>query len=290
MTAHNKIVVITGGNAGIGFATAMGLAKQGATIVIICRNADRGNLALKAISDIAGASPRLLIADLSSQASIRELAVSLHEQLPRIDVLINNVGAAFAKREISIDGIEKTFATNHLAPFLLTNLILDLIRRASAGRIVNLTAGIPRFLLGPDFMENLQGERSYSQFPAYVLSKLGNVLFTYELTRRLHGTSITVNCVHPGPIATQFTQKAGGTLSVMARILRPIMKSPEVGARTPIYLAAAPEVAGITGGYFVNCKQRRTAAFTYDREIAEKHWEISEKLTSLNSSTTAKKR
>jgi NAD(P)-dependent dehydrogenase (short-subunit alcohol dehydrogenase family) len=290
MTRNNKIVVITGGSAGIGFATAMGLARQGATIVIICRDADRGNVALKAISEVAAASPRLLIADLSSQASIRDLAVSLHEQLPRIDVLINNAGAAFAKREFSVDGIEKTFATNHLAPFLLTNSILALIRQASAGRIVNLTTGIPRPLLGADFMENLQGERSYGQFSAYVLSKLGNVLFTYELARRLHGTNITVNCVHPGPTATQFTQKAGGALSVMARILRPIMKSPEAGARTPIYLAAAPEVAGITGGYFVNCKQRKTAGFTHDRELAAKHWEISEKLTSLNSSTPATKR
>lgn len=288
--AQNKIVVITGANAGIGFATAVGLAKQGATIAIICRNADRGNIALKAIADVAVASPRLFIADLSSQASIRELAASLHEQLPRIDVLINNAGAAFAKKEYTVDGIEKTFAINHLASFLLTILVLDLIRQSSEGRIVNLTSGILRILLGPDFMENLQGERTYSQFPAYMLSKVGNVLFTYELARRLHGTGITVNCVHPGPVETQFGQKAGGTLSVMSKIFRPIMKSPEVGARTPIYLAMAPEVAGITGGYFVNCKQKKTAAITYDRAIAEKHWEISEMLTSLNSGTRAKGR
>ena len=290
LTAQNKIVVITGANAGIGFATATGLAKQRATIVIICRDADRGNVALRAISEVAVVSPRLFIADLSSQASIRELAASLHQQLPRIDVLINNVGAAFAKKEYTVDGIEKTFAINHLAPFLLTNLTLDLIRQASEGRIVNLTAGILPILLGPKFLENLQGERTYRQFPAYMLSKVGNVLFTYELARRLDGTGITVNCVHPGPVATQFTQKAGGILSVMSRVLRPIMKSPEVGARTPIYLAMAPEVAGITGGYFVNCKQKRTAAITYDQAIAKKHWEISERLTSLNSGTTAKRR
>lgn len=290
MSAQDKIVVITGASAGIGFATAIGLARHGATIAIICRNTERGSAALKAISEVAAASPRLFIADLSSQASIRELAASLHEQLPRIDVLVNNVGAAFAKREYTVDGIERTLAINHLAPFLLTNLILDLIPQASGGRIVNLTAGIPGILLSPDFMENLQGERTYSQFSAYRMSKVGNMLFTYELARRLHGTGITVNCVHPGPVATQFTQKAGGTLSVMSRILRPIMKSPEVGARTPIYLAMAPEVAGITGGYFVNCKQKRTAGFTYDRAIAGKHWEISERLTSLNSATTAKAR
>src|SRR5579864_7326329 len=290
MTAQNKIVVITGANAGIGFATALGLAKQGATIVLVCRNSDRGNIAMKAFAEVAAATPRLFIADLSSQASIRELSTSLHEQLPRIDVLINNVGAAFAKREYTVDGIERTFAINHLAPFLLTNLILDLIHQAPEGRIVNLTAGIPGFLIAADFLENLQGEKTYSQFSAYRLSKVGNMLFTYELARRLHGTGITVNCVHPGPVATQFTKKAGGTLARMARVLRPVMKSPEAGARTPIYLATAPEVAGITGGYFVNCKPKRTAAITYDRAIAEKHWEISERLTSLNSATAAKRR
>ena len=244
---------------------------------------------MKAFAEVAAATPRLFIADLSSQASIRELSTSLHDQLPRIDVLINNVGAAFAKREYTVDGIERTFAINHLAPFLLTNLILDLIHQAPEGRIVNLTAGIPGFLIADDFLENLQGEKTYSQFSAYRLSKVGNMLFTYELARRLHGTGITVNCVHPGPVATQFTQKAGGFLSVMSRILRPIMKSPEAGARTPIYLATAPEVARITGGYFVNCKQKRTAGITHDRAIAAKHWEISEGLTSLNSGTTAKR-
>lgn len=286
---HNKIVAITGANAGIGFATALGLAKQGATIVLVCRNSDRGNIAMKAVAEAGAATPRLFIADLSSQASIRELSANLHEQLPRIDVLINNVGAAFARRECTVDGIEKTLATNHLAPFLLTNLILDLIHQAAEGRIVNLTAGIPGFLIPIDFLENIQGEKTYSQFSAYRLSKVGNMLFTYELARRLDGTDITVNCVHPGPVATEFTQKAGGFLSVMSRFLRPIMKSPEAGARTPIYLAAAPEVARITGGYFVNCKQKRTAAITYDRAIARKHWEISERLTSLNSGATPKR-
>jgi len=290
MTAQNKIVVITGANAGIGFASALGLAKQGASIVLVCRNSDRGNIALKAVAEVAAAPPRLFIADLSSQASIRDLAASLHEQLPRIDVLINNVGAAFAKKEYTVDGIEKTFALNHLAPFLLTNLTLDLIHQASEGRIVNLTAGIPGILISADFMENLQGERSYSQFSAYRLSKVGNMLFTYELARRLDGTRITVNCVHPGPVKTEFTQKAGGFLSVMSRILRPIMKSPEAGARTPIYLATAPEVARITGGYFVNCKQKKTAAITYNRAIAKKHWEVSERLTSRQSATTSKGR
>lgn len=284
MTAHGKIIAITGANTGIGFATAMGLAKQGAEIAIICRNADRGRNAMKAIGAIAtGSVPRLFIADLSSQASIRELSVRLHEQLPRLDVLINNAAAAFAKKEHTIDGIEKTFAVNHLAPFLLTNLVLDLIRKSPAGRIVNLTAGIPGSP-SADFLDNLQGQKKYNQFRAYRSSKVGNILFTYELARRLlRSTSITVNCLHPGPVETQFGQKAGGILSLMSKIFHLIMRSPEVGARTPIYLATSPKVEGVTGAYFVNCRQKKTAPITYDQAIAEKLWAISEKLTALNS-------
>jgi retinol dehydrogenase-14 len=278
MNMEGRIVVITGANAGIGFATATGLAKKGATVALICRNVERGGIALKAVAEVATAPPRLFIADLSSQAEIRDLCARLHGQLPRIDVLINNAGAAFAKRELTVDGLEKTFAVNHLAPFLLTNLVLDLIRRSSAGRIVNLTAGMP----GPaKLLENMQGEKSYGQFAAYRSSKIGNILFTYELARRLHGTVITVNCVHPGPVKTEFTRKAGGFLRNMSILLRFIMKSPEAGARGPIYLASANDVAGITGGYFVGCKQRRSTAMTYDRRLAAKHWEISERLTGL---------
>ena len=286
MTA-SKIVVITGANAGLGFATARGLARQGATIVLICRNADRGNIALKAVAEVATGAPRLLIADLSSQAEIWELSARLHEQLPRIDVLVNNVGAAFATKQYTADGIERTFALNHLAPFLLTNLVLDLVRNSPAGRIVNLTAGIPVPRRG--FLDNLQGEKSYGQFAAYRSSKIGNILFTYELARRLEGTGITVNCVHPGPVKTEFTQKAGGFLLKMSRILRLIMKSPDAGARGPIYLAASPEVAAITGGYFVTCKQKRSPAITYDRAIAAEHWAISEKLTALSAAGMAKR-
>jgi NAD(P)-dependent dehydrogenase (short-subunit alcohol dehydrogenase family) len=272
-----KIIVITGANAGIGFAAACGLAKRGARVVLVCRDADRGKAALADVGKVAVAAPSLFIADFARQSSVRDLARSLNAELPRIDVLVNNVGAAFSRRELTTDGIERTFAVNHLAPFLLTNLVLDLIRRSSAGRIVNLTAGIP--VSRASFLENLQGEKHYSQFNAYRSSKVSNILFTYELARRLEGTGITVNCVHPGPVRTEFTRKAGGMLSVMAKILWPIMRSPEAGARTPIYLAIDSGVAGVTGGYFVNCKQRKSARMTYDRTIAEKLWRISEELT-----------
>ena len=278
MSEQGKVVVITGANAGIGFATALGLAKQGAEICLVCRNADRGTAAMTAVAQVAATPPALFIADLSSQRSICELAATLHQRLSRLDVLINNAGAAFARREFTVDGIEKTFATNHLAPFRLTRLVLDLIRRSSGGRIVNLTAGIP--VRRASFLDNLQGEQHYGQFGAYRTSKVSNILFTYELARRLQGTGITVNCAHPGPVRTEFTQKAGGFLLRMSKLLRPIMRSPEVGARTPIFLAIDPAVATVTGGYFVNCRQRKSTAITYDRMIAEKLWEISERLTS----------
>jgi len=281
MKPVEKIIVVTGANAGIGFATACALARQGAGLVLVCRDPDRGKAALAAVGNLAVSPPRLLIADFARQSSVRELSRKLHEQLPRIDVLINNAGAAFARRELTTERIEKTFAVNHLAPFLLTNLVLDLIRRSPAGRIVNVTAGIP--VSRSSFWENLQGEKHYSQFNAYRSSKVGNILFTYELARRLEGTGITVNCVHPGPLRTEFARKAGGALSIMSKIFRPIMRSPEVGARTLIYLAVDPEVAATTGGYFVNCKQKKSAGITYDRTIAAKHWRISEELTRLRS-------
>jgi NAD(P)-dependent dehydrogenase (short-subunit alcohol dehydrogenase family) len=280
MKGGEKIIVVTGANAGIGFATACELARRGASLVLVCRDLERGKAALAAVGNLAVSPPSLFIADFALQSSVRELSRKLNEQLPRIDILINNAGAAFARRELTADGIEKTFAVNHLAPFLLTNLVLGLFRRSSAGRIVNVTAGIP--VSRSSFLENLQGEKHYSQFNAYRSSKVGNILFTYELARRLQGTGITVNCVHPGPVRTDFTRKAGGTLSLMSKIFRPIMRSPEVGARTLIYLATDPEVAAVTGGYFVNCKQKKSAGITYDRTIAEEHWRISEELTSIN--------
>jgi NAD(P)-dependent dehydrogenase (short-subunit alcohol dehydrogenase family) len=285
LKAQGKVIVITGANAGIGFTTAFGLAREGAQIVMVCRNADRGNVAMKAIAQVASTRPLLFIGDLSSRDSVYELSAALHDQLPRIDVLINNAGAAFAKRELTVDGIERTFATNHLGPFLLTNLVLDLIRNSSAGRIVNLTAGIP--VSRSSFFENLQGEKHYGQFSAYRSSKVGNILFTYELARRVEDSGITVNCVHPGPVRTDFTRKAGGALLFMSRILRPIMRSLDAGARGPIYLATDPDVAAVTGAYFVNCKQRKSPGMTYDRFIAERHWRISEELTLLNAGAKA---
>lgn len=233
---------------------------------------------MTAVAAVASMPPSLFVADFASQASIRDLAAALHERLPRIDVLINNAGAAFATRQLTADGIEKTFAVNHLAPFLLTSLVLDLLRRSPAGRIINVTAGIP--VSRSSFLDNLQGEKRYRQFSAYRTSKISNILFTYELARRLEGSRITVNCVHPGPVRTDFTRKAGGSLALMAKILWPLMRTPEAAARSLIDLAVDSGSAPVTGGYFVNGRKRKSAAITYDRAIANKLWTISEQLTS----------
>jgi NAD(P)-dependent dehydrogenase (short-subunit alcohol dehydrogenase family) len=238
-------VVITGGNAGIEFTTALELVKQLAQVCLVCRNADRGRAAMKAVAHVASRPPLLFVADLSSQRDTRVLAADLHERLHCVDVLINNAGAAFATRELTVDGIARTFATNHLAPFLLTDLVLDLLRKSTQGRVVTLTAGVPVRPAG--FLANLQGERGYGQFSAYRTSKVSNILFTYELARRLDGTRITANCVHPGPVRTEFTRKAGGTLLRLSKVLRLIMRSPEVGARGPVLLAGDSSVSSTTG-------------------------------------------
>lgn len=277
MQARAKTIVITGANAGIGFETSVALAKQGARICMVCRDVDRGRAALERVASVASEPPTLFLADLSSQRAVRELAAALCTQLSTIDVLVNNAGAAFASREVTRDGIERTFATNHLAPFLLTNLLLEPLRKAPQGRIVNLTAGIPVRRAG--FLENLQGETHYSQFKAYRTSKNCNILFTYELARRLGGTPLTVNCVHPGPVRTDFTTKAGGTLLRLSRILRFIMRSPAAGARGPVFLASDASVARVTGQYFVGTKPRKSGALTYDRDVAARLWEISARLT-----------
>ena len=287
MDTREKIIAITGASSGIGLATATGLAARGAAVVMISRDAERGKAALSTVSRAAtGQSPRLLIADLSSQSSVRRLASDLHDVFPRIDVLINDAGAAFARRELTVDRIERTLAVNYLAPFLLTNLLLDLIRKSPEGRIVNVTVGFPG-ALGAKFLGNLQGERKYSQISAYRHTKLALIIFTYELARRLSGTGITVNCFHPGAIATKFGEKAGGGMYVLSKVVAPFSKPPDVGARMPIYLASSSDVAGVTGAYFErrvlgfagNYKQKRTERVTYDRSVAEKLWRISEQLT-----------
>ena len=197
----DKTVIITGASSGIGLATARELARQGAMVALVCRDAERAEAARKEVAAVAaGRAPTVFLADLSSQREIRRLAAEIKENHAQIDVLINNAGAVFARRELSVDGIEKTFAVNHLAPFLLTSLLLDKIRAAGQGRII--TVGSESYSSALDF-DNLQSEKKHQFLFAYFRSKLENILFTFELSRRLAGTGVTVNCLCPGPTRTR---------------------------------------------------------------------------------------
>ena len=278
---QNTIVLITGASSGLGLETARQLASRGAAIIMISRDPERGRLAEHRVSDIAtGHPPTLLLADLSSQNSVRALAAQVRSLFPHIDVLINNAGAVFSRRQLTVDGIEQTFALNHLAPFLLTQLLFDLVCAAPSGRVINISSEIHSASL--DF-DNLQGEKNYNFLEAYNRSKLENILFTYELARRSGGSGVTVNSVSPGPTRTHF----GDNLRGLPRLFPLFMKNipflfvePEVGARGPVYLASSPDVAGLSGRFFLREREIPSKPVTYNEAIARRLWEISEQLTS----------
>jgi retinol dehydrogenase 12 len=281
MDMDQKKVVITGANSGVGFVAAQELAKRGAAIVMVCRDATRGETARGQIAEVAtGPDPELLLADLSSQAHIHALARELRVGHDHIDVLLNNAGGVFAKRELTGDGIEKTFATNHLAPFLLTNLVLDLLGAAPSARVVTVATEIYAGKL--DF-GNLQSERKHQFFQAYRHTKLCNVLFAFELARRLEGTSVTSNAVSPGPSKTSFGDNITGGIGVLLRMMKstPRFGSAEEGARTLVYAAADPSLEGVTGKFFFKEREKHTKPVTHDREIAQRLWAISEQLCAL---------
>ena len=279
MRMDDKTVLITGANSGVGFATASRLAEAGASIVMICRSSERGDVARQKISRVAtGKPPALLLCDLSSQDSIHKLADEIHNRYSRIDVLINNAGGIFDHRQLTDDGIEKTFATNHLAPFLLTNLLLDLVKAGAAGRIVTVSSESHS---GSLEFDNLQGERRYNFFGAYNRSKLCNILFTYELARRLQGTNATANCLSPGPTATPFGSDMEGFPALFLKAIKKIpflIRPVEKGAETLIYIASSPELEGTSGRFFLRCHEARSKKITYDIHAASVLWSISERM------------
>jgi NAD(P)-dependent dehydrogenase (short-subunit alcohol dehydrogenase family) len=275
--SNTKTVLITGASSGIGLATSRQLAAGGAHVVMVSRDPARGATARDEVASVAtGPEPNFLTTDLSSQASIRALAVVLHDRVGSIDVLINNAGTASGRRELTVDGLERTFAVNHLAPFLLTQLVLDLLVAAPAARVVNTVSETHSGRL--DF-GNLQGERRYSFFSAYARSKAANILFTYELARRLEGTAVTANCFTPGPTASDFGRGMGGVIGIMGGLMRLVGRPAEESARTAVYLATSPEMEGLTGQYFFHGKTALSKPITYDAIVAAQLWSVSESLT-----------
>ena len=281
MTAamQGRTCLVTGANAGIGKAAAIGLARQGARVVLLCRSEARGSAAMAEIERRSGSgSLDLLVADLASQRQIRNVAKEYLRRFDRLDVLVNNAAVlARPERDLNEDGFEITFAVNHLAPFLLTRLLLDRIKACAPSRIVTVASGAHR-KAELDF-EDLQNESDYSPIAAYSRSKLANVYFTYELARRLEGTGVTANCLHPGVVSTALFRDLAPWLRAVVWLARPFLLKPESGADTAVYLASAPEVEDVTGQYFEKREQVRSSPVSYDGQIALRLWEVSEALT-----------
>jgi retinol dehydrogenase 14 len=276
-----KSVLITGATSGIGRATALGLARMGANLAIIGRDRVRTEDAAREIRNADGARLELFIADLSSLAEVRDVADEVLQTLPRIHVLINNVGGYFDTRHLTADGLERTFALNHLAPFLLTNLLLEKLKQNASARVVTVSSNAQA--TGRIDFSDLQGERSYSGARAYSQSKLANVLFSYELARRLKGTPVTANALHPGLVSTSFGAEDPATVQkIFIPFLRLFMKSPIRGAATSIHLASAPELEQVTGRYFANSHPKKSSEQSYDRALAVRLWQVSADLVGLS--------
>lgn len=279
---QNKTILITGATAGIGLETAKTLAKRGANIYIVARNADK---AKKAIEEIKAFSRNnnidFFVADLSSQTEVRRLAAEIKNKIAKLDVLINNAGATFQYLTYSVDNIEMTFATNHLSYFLLTNLLLDLMKSSAPSRIINIASG--SHYKGRIDFNDLYMKQSYQGLKAYERSKLCNVLYTLELAERLKGTGITVNALHPGRVKTDIGGKNSGLLFKFGwAIFKLISGIPvEKGAETSIYLATSDEVKNISGKYFDECKIKEHSKYSQTEGLKEKLWEVSEELTRL---------
>ncbi len=278
---EGKVCVVTGASSGIGLVTARELARRGARVIGVGRSAERCGEAARQIREQTGStSIEYLVADLASQAEIRRLAEEVKAATPRVDVLVNNAGLIRMKREETVDGLEMTFALNHLAYFLLTNLLLDTLKDSAPARIVSVSsAAHHRCKVNFD---DLQAETKYSAWRAYQQSKLANILFTRELARRLEGSGVTANTLHPGYVRTQIFRPAGFAGWLMRRAAELFAITPEEGARTTIYLATSPEVEGRTGLYFVKQKPAASSPESLDDATARKLWDVSAKLTGLS--------
>jgi len=282
MTMSGRTCLVTGATSGIGKETAIRLASLGANVVVVARDAVRGGAAGEDIRRLAPlARVDTLTADLSSMAQVRRLADEVRARYDRLDVLVNNAGIITMRRQLTADGLEAMFATNHLGPFLLTNLLRGLLERSAPARVVTVSSAAHRQVRTIPWDDLPHGgPAAYRQ--AYPLSKLLNILFTAELARRLAGTGVTANSLHPGFVRTQLGRDVPGVLGDVLRLFLRLRPGPATGARTPVYLATAPEVADTTGGYFVNRKRAEPSGLATDAGAAKRLWALSEELSGLN--------
>ena len=277
---HGKTCLITGASSGIGQATALALAKQGATLLLVCRDRRRGEETVAAIAEQTGHHDvTLLLADLSVQSEIRRLASEFLASGRPLHVLINNAGVVNLQRTVTADGIETTFAVNHLAYFLLTNLLLERLRASAPARVVNVSSDAHKF--GTLDFDDLGNERNYRAMRVYGQSKLANILFTAELARRCAGSGVTANSLHPGAVGTGLGKNNGAWARVLIALLRPFFRTPADGAATSVYVATSPAVEGISGRYFAKCREKQPSAAARDGDAARRLWEISATLTGL---------
>lgn len=275
-----RTVLVTGATSGIGRATALGLATMGAHVATTGRDRGRTQDVARKISAAGGRNVEVFVADLSYQAQVRRLASEVLEGLPRRDLLVNNVGGYWSSRHVTAGGLEHTFALNHLAPFLLTNLLLDRPERSAPARVVTVASNAQA--TGRIDFDHLQGVRSYSGGRAYSQSKLANVLFTYQLASRLRESAVTANALHPGVVRTSFGAEDPTRIQrLVIPFLRPVLKSPPRGATTSIHLASAPELEQVSGGYFANRRPTRSSTCSYDQAVAARLWEASADLVGL---------
>jgi NAD(P)-dependent dehydrogenase (short-subunit alcohol dehydrogenase family) len=277
--ARDKRILLTGATAGIGLAAAEELGARGAKLALVARSEQKAADAVARIEAAGGGDVDVLFADFASQASIRALAAEVLDRYPRLDVLVNNAGAINSSRELTADGIELTWAVNHLAPFLLTNLLLDRLKQSAPARVVTTASDAHKGSKIP--FDDLNAERSYKGlgFGRYGETKLANILYTAELGRRLEGTGVTANCFHPGLVATGFNRNNGLLASAMMVFARPFSRSPEKGAETLVYLVDSPEVSDENGGYFVDERRDTPSREAQDMESAVRLWEVSEEQT-----------
>lgn len=279
---NGKICMVTGATSGIGEVTALALAQMGAAVIVVGRSAEKSAATVNHIKQQTGnPAVEFMLADLSSLKEIHQLALQFKSCYPHLHVLVNNAGALFTTRQQNVDGIEMTFALNHLNYFLLTNLLLDRLKSSAPARIVNVAASAHLFARRMNF-DDLQGQGRYGGWQAYAQSKLCNLLFTYELARRLEGTHISVNALHPGIVATRFGHNNQGLMGRLLRLSNLFAINPERGAQTIIYLAASPTVEGVTGKYFVSKREVQSSAASYDLAAAQRLWQVSMEMTGLS--------